>query len=265
MDIPDIPRNSPDDVSASLLTLISSDMPGVSVEMPVSCLQSPTLSFSPHLSAVHPTTMRTRQHWTCGASNAPRDPPKGDINAIPWVPVAARPLVFTGKGCFEEVPNSPPLGAKVVDVAENKIHSDMTVVIEDGIITQVGPDTLYANHTWSSKHRIVDLDGLYLCPGLTDCRRCYIYIGPNLANSELTRSSDVHINMSDGRPASGYVDPHLRATYTLKCMLARGFTTVRDVGGATFFQKQAVEQWLTPGPRLFQGGNLRTCICSPRY
>lgn len=44
-----------------------------------------------------------------------------------------------------------------------------------------------------------------------------------------TLTPDVHINMSDGRPASGYVDPRLRATYTLKCMLARGFTTVRDV------------------------------------
>lgn len=42
----------------------------------------------------------------------------------------------------------------------------------------------------------------------------------------LTR--DVHINMSDGR-MQPHVDPHLRATYTLKCMLARGFTTVRDV------------------------------------
>lgn len=64
--------------------------------------------------------------------------------------------------------------------------------------------------------------------------------------------------MSDGRPSSGYTDPHLRASYTLKAMLARGFTTVRDVGGATFAQAQAVKQWLTPGPRLFQGGNIRT-------
>lgn len=63
---------------------------------------------------------------------------------------------------------------------------------------------------------------------------------------------DVHINMSDGKPSIAWVDPHLRATYTLKKMLERGFTTVRDVvgfgkknradyqGGATFFQKEGM-------------------------
>lgn len=37
-------------------------------------------------------------------------------------------------------------------------------------------------------------------------------------------------------------------------MLLRGFTTVRDVGGATVHYKRATEQWLIPGPRLFVGG-----------
>nr|XP_018267175.1 uncharacterized protein I303_01159 [Kwoniella dejecticola CBS 10117]OBR89333.1 hypothetical protein I303_01159 [Kwoniella dejecticola CBS 10117] len=37
-------------------------------------------------------------------------------------------------------------------------------------------------------------------------------------------------------------------------MLWRGFTTVRDVGGANRHYKNATEQWLIPGPRIFQGG-----------
>lgn len=37
-------------------------------------------------------------------------------------------------------------------------------------------------------------------------------------------------------------------------MLSRGFTTVRDVGGANRFYREATEQWLVPGPRLFVGG-----------
>lgn len=37
-------------------------------------------------------------------------------------------------------------------------------------------------------------------------------------------------------------------------MLSRGFTTVRDVGGANRHYREATEQWLIPGPRLFQGG-----------
>lgn len=41
-------------------------------------------------------TMRqhSRRSWTAPAKHKPRDPPKGDVNAIPWVPKAARPLVL---------------------------------------------------------------------------------------------------------------------------------------------------------------------------
>lgn len=46
----------------------------------------------------------------------------------------------------------------------------------------------------------------------------------------------------------------LKAPYVLKGMLWRGFTTIRDVGGATKHFADATEQWLTPGPRIFQGG-----------
>ena len=37
-------------------------------------------------------------------------------------------------------------------------------------------------------------------------------------------------------------------------MLARGFTTVRDVGGANKHYANATAEWLIPGPRLYQGG-----------
>lgn len=37
-------------------------------------------------------------------------------------------------------------------------------------------------------------------------------------------------------------------------MLYNGFTTVRDVGGADRFHRQATREWLIPGPRLFIGG-----------
>lgn len=46
----------------------------------------------------------------------------------------------------------------------------------------------------------------------------------------------------------------LKAPYVLKGMLWRGFTTIRDVGGATKHFADATAQWLTPGPRIFQGG-----------
>lgn len=49
-------------------------------------------------------------------------------------------------------------------------------------------------------------------------------------------------------------DTALKVTYVLKGMLSRGFTTVRDVGGANRHYKNATADWLIPGPRIFQGG-----------
>ena len=37
-------------------------------------------------------------------------------------------------------------------------------------------------------------------------------------------------------------------------MLARGFTTVRDTGGANATLANAIDEWLIPGPRLIQCG-----------
>ena len=46
----------------------------------------------------------------------------------------------------------------------------------------------------------------------------------------------------------------LRSTLLLRGMLRRGFTTVRDAGGAGHAMKQAIETGLTDGPRLFVSG-----------
>jgi imidazolonepropionase-like amidohydrolase len=45
-----------------------------------------------------------------------------------------------------------------------------------------------------------------------------------------------------------------RAAELMRRMLDRGFTSVRDTGGADWGLKEATEKWLTPGPRLFIAG-----------
>src|SRR6266540_1711920 len=45
-----------------------------------------------------------------------------------------------------------------------------------------------------------------------------------------------------------------RAAELMRAMLDRGFTTVRDTGGADWGIKTAVEQGSIPGPRLFIAG-----------
>ena len=47
---------------------------------------------------------------------------------------------------------------------------------------------------------------------------------------------------------------HYATTYVLKEMIARGFTTVRDTGGATKVIANAIKEGLIKGPRLFQCG-----------
>jgi hypothetical protein len=47
---------------------------------------------------------------------------------------------------------------------------------------------------------------------------------------------------------------NLRTTFVLKGMLSRGFTSVRDTGGASKFIADALAEGLLEGPRLFQCG-----------
>ena len=45
-----------------------------------------------------------------------------------------------------------------------------------------------------------------------------------------------------------------RAAELMRGMLDRGFTSVRDTGGADWGLKEATDKWLLPGPRLFIAG-----------
>ncbi len=81
-----------------------------------------------------------------------------------------------------------------------------------------------------------DLKGRTVMPGLIDCH--------------------VHINRSI-LPPSPIMLPSLMTAHagaTLNGMLMRGFTTVRDAGGADAGHRQAIEKGLFVGPRLFVSG-----------
>ena len=53
-------------------------------------------------------------------------------------------------------------------------------------------------------------------------------------------------------PDVGYI--HQVATVAARATLLRGFTTVGDVGGATFGLKRAIDAGITPGPRIYPSG-----------
>ena len=81
----------------------------------------------------------------------------------------------------------------------------------------------------------IDCGKRTLMPGLIDC---HVH----------THHSEVYINRMEAVPLTLMM---ARSAGRLKRMLDRGFTTVRDAGGADWGTKTAVESGLIPGPRMF--------------
>ncbi|HVA35977.1 MAG TPA: amidohydrolase family protein, partial [Candidatus Dormibacteraeota bacterium] len=84
----------------------------------------------------------------------------------------------------------------------------------------------------------VDVGGKTLMPGLIDCHVHVVATMLNLAaNAALPNATVAY-----------------RSIPILKGMLLRGFTTVRDAGGADAFIARAVEEGDVEGPRIFPSG-----------
>ncbi|KAF7329671.1 Amidohydro-rel domain-containing protein [Mycena kentingensis (nom. inval.)] len=112
--------------------------------------------------------------------------------------------------------------ARVVDPASSSVRSGLqNVHIKQGLIASV--ESAKGLRDEEKNCKVVDVKGAYL---------------PNM--TELFQSAEQDIN--------------LRTTYVLKEMLLRGFTTVRDTGGASKRLALAIEEGLIPGPRLVQCG-----------
>ena len=118
-------------------------------------------------------------------------------------------------------------------IVEASGRRDGHVLVEDGIIRDVE-----ARPVAATDRQVIDLHGRTLMPGLIDCHVHVVASMMNLAaNAQLPDALAV-----------------LRSLPLMRGMLDRGFTTVRDVGGAPSALAQAVEQGLAVGPRLIVCG-----------
>ncbi|HJQ55593.1 MAG TPA: amidohydrolase family protein [Vineibacter sp.] len=86
--------------------------------------------------------------------------------------------------------------------------------------------------------RVIDCGGRTLMPGLIDCH-VHVFL------------SEVNIRNLESVPLTLMT---ARAADLMRGMIDRGFTTVRDTGGADWGIKVAVESGLIKGPRLFISG-----------
>jgi imidazolonepropionase-like amidohydrolase len=123
--------------------------------------------------------------------------------------------------------------AALLDPLQPDLHEGHHVLVEDSLIKEVSDRPLQA-----SVDQIIDLKGKTLMPGLIDLHVHAVAVELNLAQQ-------IHIPN---------VLVTLRSARLLRGMLRRGFTTVRDAGGAGYALKQAIDSGLTDGPRLFVSG-----------
>jgi imidazolonepropionase-like amidohydrolase len=124
-------------------------------------------------------------------------------------------------------------GGRFLDPRRDDLVDGIEVLVEGEKIKEVSDRPIKA----SGATRI-DLRGKTLMPGLIDA---HIHV----------LMSEVNIHALDGVPLTLL---SARGSVLMKAMLMRGFTSVRDTGGADFGMKLAVENGLFEGPRLFISG-----------
>lgn len=120
-----------------------------------------------------------------------------------------------------------------------------TVLIEDGLIAMVGTESRVSVPKGAVK---VDGRGLSVIPGLIDCH-VHLCLGGDADVVRTIRDEDPVLTL-------------LKAARFARLTLEAGFTTVRDLGArdhSIFALQQAIEQGLTPGPRILAAG-LAICM-----
>lgn len=122
---------------------------------------------------------------------------------------------------------------RLFDGLSDTVKDNQSVLIKDGRITDIVDGVETATHA-----DVIDAAGATLTPGLIDA---HVHV---LAASASLRQVDLM--------APSYVAQF--AHHSLRAMLRRGFTSVRDAAGADYGLSQAVEEGLIDGPRLFYCG-----------
>ncbi len=122
--------------------------------------------------------------------------------------------------------------ARIVDGTAPEAGAPVSVLVEGGTIREVGKAIA------SAKAKVVDLKGKTLMPGLIDA---HVHVVAGVA--DLGRNAQLPDSLVTAR-----------SFVIMREMLLRGFTTVRDVGGADFGLKQATEEGHFPTPRLVISG-----------
>ena len=125
--------------------------------------------------------------------------------------------------------------AALLDLERGERRPGTSVLVADDRVVEVSEGSLRAPGA-----RRIDVGGRTLMPGLIDAHVHAVLTSMDLAALE-------------HKPVTLVAQ---EARVVLEGMLARGFTSVRDAGGADWGLAQAVERGLIRGPRLFFSGRV---------
>ncbi|MCJ7468194.1 MAG: amidohydrolase family protein [Maribacter sp.] len=123
--------------------------------------------------------------------------------------------------------------ANVWDGTSNQLNISMSVLIEKNLIAQVAK-----NIPAPEGALVIDGSGKTLIPGLSDA---HVHLASTLGLAEIRNDAD-------------WMYTAIRAAKSAENFLLLGFTTVRDLGGPVFGLKRAIDEGLTPGPRIYPSG-----------
>lgn len=124
--------------------------------------------------------------------------------------------------------------SQLLDPQQGKLLGGLEVLIEGERVVAVRPQGTGPD----GDAQVIDLGGRTLMPGMIDCH--------------------VHVLASNANLGMNALQPNAiimyRALPILEAMLNRGFTTVRDAGGADWALARSIALGLVPGPRIFASG-----------
>jgi len=121
----------------------------------------------------------------------------------------------------------------VWDGTSDKAVQGMDVLVQGNLIRQIGRDLEVDDPA-----RVIDGGGRTLTPGFIDAHTHIALVAPfDQLENEYT---GVYVGAAGGQMAEN--------------MLMRGFTTVRDAGGASIGIQRAIDDGWFPGPRIFSSG-----------
>jgi len=123
--------------------------------------------------------------------------------------------------------------AALLDPRTEATEGGVSVLVEGDTIREVSAKPIKAANA-----AVIDCQGRTLMPGLIDC-----HVHAMLSEVNLRQLESIPLTLMT-----------VRAAGLVRAMIDRGFTTVRDTGGADWGLRDGIAQGYLPGPRMFIAG-----------